>query len=169
MPIPGYPTPEVQRLTDSLVDATQRVRQGMQPPMPGLGPVVRLFAPLGEVLAWIVALDDTLEGADGTYRARRKIHADVRLIRGLRYARNQVIHGTVVVAYFHGGAVPGLMVLPAVPGQAPSYRWRASAELPAVTGAQIPLRNVYDSDIAKGELMPVLDRAVAYLRLEAGT
>ena len=169
MPIAGYPTPEAQRLTDSLVDAMQRVHQGMQPPMPGLGPVVRLFAPMGEVLAWIVALDDTLEGADGTYRTRRNIHADGCLIRGLRYVRNQVIHGTVVVAYFHGGAVPGLMVLPAVPGQAPSYRWRASAELPAVTGAQIPLRNIYDAHIANAEVMPILDRAVAYLRLEAGT
>jgi hypothetical protein len=137
--------------------------------MPGLGPVARLFAPIGEVLAWIVALDDTLEGADGTYRARRNGHADGRLIRGLRYARNQVIHGTVVAAYFHGGAVPGLIVLPAVLGQAPSYRWRPSADLPVVTGTQIPLKNVYDAHIANVELMPVLNRAVGYLRLEAGT
>jgi hypothetical protein len=73
--------------TDALLDAMQRVYQGMQPPMPGLGAVIRLFAPMGEALAWIVALDDTLEGADGTYRARRNVHADGCLIRGLRYAR----------------------------------------------------------------------------------
>jgi hypothetical protein len=169
MPIPGYPIPDAQRLTDALLDAMKRVYQGMQPPMPGLGPVNRLFAPVGEVLAWIVAFDDTLEGADGTYRARRNGHADGRVIPGLRYARNQVIHGTVVAAYFHGGAVPGLMVLPVVPGQAPSYRWRASSELPVVTGTQITLRNVYDAHIANAEVGPVLDRAVAFLRLEAGT
>lgn len=93
MPIPGFPTPEAQRLTDALLAARQRVQQGTQPPIPGLGPVVRLFGPIGEVLGWIVAVDDILEDADGTYRARRDGHADGRLMRGLRYARNQVIRG----------------------------------------------------------------------------
>lgn len=170
MAVAGFPTAQAAAVTAALQAAMERVSQGMMPPMPGPGPVGRLFGSLGETLTWIIALDEMLEDADVQYKARRNADPDGRVLRGLRFARNHAVHGAVVAALFHGGAGLGLMQLGnAGLGQGPSYRWRPSAELPPLAQPQPLLKEVYDLHIGGRALITILNPAVAYLRLEAGT
>lgn len=56
-----------------------------------------VFAPLGEVLFWLVALDDVYERTGDrdqkmVYKQRRDDHQAGDLLRGMRYVRNHVAH-----------------------------------------------------------------------------
>jgi len=68
-----------------------------------------LFAPLGELLVWLIALDDLLAAADGTYRAQCDADSDGIVLPGIRYARNAAVHGELVVSatYATSGAALG--------------------------------------------------------------
>ncbi len=167
MPIQGFPTPAAHLVVAALDAAVARVAQITQGPVPGLGPATTLFAPLSETLMWIVALDNELRAADPTYEQRRDGDHDGQALPGLRFARNRAVHGLVVAAYMHGGAVPGMMQLGnAGLGQAPTHRWRASAELQNVPGE---LSHAYDAHVSGRGILEVLNPVIAFLRSESGT
>jgi len=167
VPIQGFPTAEARLVTDALERSLERVVVAMQPPIPGLGPVIRLFGPLGEALMWVVALDNHLRAADPTYEARPDADPHGQALLGLRFARNKTVHGVLVAAFFYGGAAVGLIQLGnAGLGQAPSCRWRPGGQLQA---AHDDLREAYDIHVSGRELLSILNPAVAFLRSEAGT
>jgi len=158
------------RIVLAFEDARGRLQAAIAP-WGGLGPAPALFAHIGETLTWLCALDELLSRVGGQpYEVARDADNDGRAMRGLRFARNQGIHGADVVALaqFHGGAVPGLMVPGnAAPGQAPSYRWRPRAELPVPLEARPAQEAAYDAHLAGRELTGAMDATFAYVRLEA--
>lgn len=172
MPVGGFPNPQAEAVTQALDAATARVNAVLQQDA-GLGPVAALFAPLGEALAWICALDELLgKTGKATYWAQRRHDGGGLLIKGLRYARNQAIHGAAVAVAHHGGAVLGMMVLgapDAALGAPPSYRWRPSAQLPVTDESQQEAKAVYDLRLSGRELVATLGAAIAFLKQEAGS
>lgn len=160
------------KITAAFDDAMLRVGTASGPPLPPLGPTDRLFASLGEALAWLCALDELLRVV-GThaYETLRDGDPGGRLVKGLRWARNHSIHGidVVALAQFHGGAVPGLMVPGgAAPGQPPTFRWRSSAELPALPDPRPHQEASYVSYLAGQPVPATTNAAFNFLRSEAG-
>jgi hypothetical protein len=164
-------TARATRIAEAFDSAIVRV-QAATAELAALGPVGALFAPLGESLTWLCALDGLLRDAGGAgYEQARDAHGDGRAIRGVRYVRNQAIHGVEVVAIveFHGGAVPGLMVLGATAlGQPPTYRWRPRVELPPLSQPRPAQEAAYDAHLSGREIIAVLGSAFGYMRSEAG-
>jgi hypothetical protein len=56
-----------------------------------------MWLPLGETLTWICALDELLRDNDKTYEKRRDNDRGGRLIPGLRFIRNHILHGETTV------------------------------------------------------------------------
>lgn len=171
MPVAGFPNPAAVLVTQALDAAVARVGQTMMAGMPPPGPASNIFVPLGEALMWVCSLDEMLSSAGGIgYTQTRDADPDGCVIRGLRYARNQQVHGVVVATVFHGGAVPGLMVPGrAAPGQPPTYRWISRNQLPPPGKPQGQLEPAYDQHLDGREVLVTLNAALGYARGEAGT
>lgn len=169
--VAGFPNPAAALVTQALDAAIARIGQVMQAAMPAPGPATNIFAPLGEALMWLCSLDEMLEAAGGNgYVQARNADAEGCTIRGLRYARNQQVHGVVVATVFHGGAVPGRMVPgQAAPGQPPTYRWLPRQQLPPPGQPQGRLEPAYDQHVAGREVLITLQAALGYARGQAGT
>jgi hypothetical protein len=104
-----------RRLTDAAGAAVWRVLAADE-----------MFASLGEVLVWLIALEDLVVSVDGQYRMKRNADVDGAVLPGIRYARNAVVHGQTVATtvYSSGGAVLGAAVLGTFAlGEGPSIRW----------------------------------------------
>lgn len=57
-----------------------------------------MYEALGECLYWLCALGETLkETRGGSYMRQRDTDGAGRCLPGLRYARNQDVHGVMVV------------------------------------------------------------------------
>jgi hypothetical protein len=139
----------------------------------GLGPTPALFAPLGETLMWVCALDELLTQAGcKPYKDARDAHPEGCMVQGLRYARNRSLHGDVIaLGVGHGGAALGMMQLGnAGLGQAPSYRWRARATLPPMPQRfeRLDQQHAYDAHLSGRPILAAVHAAFAYLRAEAG-
>jgi hypothetical protein len=93
-----------QRVTDAASEALQRV--GPQVP-------TAPFAPIGETLMWLIALEDLLVAACNhaglNYWQRRNADPHGAVLPGIRYARNAAVHGELVVTItvVNPGAVYG--------------------------------------------------------------
>lgn len=74
-----------QLIRHALVAALQRVDQSAEPD--------DVFAPIGELVFWIIAADEGLRKQYGQpYISWRKNHQHGHLLPGIRYARNKVAH-----------------------------------------------------------------------------
>jgi len=56
------------------------------------------FGPLGETLMWLCAADEMFQRDVPSYAGNRDLDPIGRSLRGLRYARNQTVHGTTVTS-----------------------------------------------------------------------
>jgi len=152
-----------QRLTDSAAGALARVTTGAQ------------FAPVGEALMWLIALEDLVVAVDGRYWALRNADVDGDVLPGVRYARNAVVHGRTVTAtlYAHGGAMLGAAMLGTFAlGEVPSTRWSARAAIgftPTPTPHVPAQEHSYDVAIAGQHVLAPLERALTFLRSAVGT
>jgi hypothetical protein len=133
-----------------------------------------LFAPLGESLVWLVSLEDLLADADGSYWSRRAADPDGGMMGGVRYARNAVVHGELVLAATHvsPGAVLGAAPLGTFAlGAGPHVAWAARSEInhtPTGTPHLPEQEQSYDAKIAGRDVLPPLQDALAFLRAAAG-
>ena len=159
-----------------LVAASEQALAGLQQVagvVHGLGPTPALFAPLGETLMWLCALDELLtEAGRKAYTDIRDAHHDGCMVLGLQYARNRSLHGDVIaLAVGHGGAALGMMQLGnAGLGQAPSYRWRARATLPPMPPRfeRPDQQQAYDAHLSGRPILGAVHATFVYLRAEAG-
>jgi hypothetical protein len=132
------------------------------------------FGPVGEALVWLVAVDDLLATADRGYRSRRDADPDGAALPGIRYARNAVVHGEMVVTttYVKPGAVLGAAALGTFAlGEGPSIRWinRVSiAHTPRASRHLAAQEQSYDSHLAGREIREPLNSAVEFLRDAVG-
>lgn len=56
------------------------------------------YEALGECLTWVCALDGFLSRVPNSgYKAKREVDPRGRVLLGLRYCRNQILHGQTVV------------------------------------------------------------------------
>jgi hypothetical protein len=70
-----------------------------------------MFEALGESLTWVCALDESFEKNRNGYKSRRNTDGEGRDLRGLRYARNQVLHGHTVLDVAESAVVPNPVVM----------------------------------------------------------
>ena len=114
----------------------------------GTGDVEAVFAPLGEVLAWLYALEAAQSGRP--------------LPPGLKHARNRSLHGDGIVLaqprFIHGSEpgrmIPGLSML----GFATGWRWTFAA-LPEPSPRWRAHWLDYSEHVAGREVRQVLDAA----------
>lgn len=129
-----------------------------------------VFAPLGETLVWLVALDDLLAAADRSYRSQRDADPDGAALPGLRYARNAVVHGELVVAttYAKPGAILGTAALGTFAlGEGPSTRWISRTSIPHAPkpSKHLPTHErSYDRHVAGRDVCAPLGTALDFLR-----
>ena len=123
------------------------------------------FGPLGETLTWICAQDELLEREVPAYASRRNSDSTGKSLRGLRFARNHVIHGVNVstVARLDGGAVLGLATLPIVLGAPPSLRWMSASDLPALSQPRPTQERAYEVLLQGKIILPTVREAQAFL------
>ncbi len=74
-----------------------------------------MFEALGECLTWVCALDGFLESRVD-YKSRRNPDREGRFLRGLRYARDQVLHGDTVLDVAEPVDVPNPVIMRGGPG-----------------------------------------------------
>jgi len=162
-------TPELrlrsQRVTDAASEALQRV-----------GPQVLSapFAPIGETLMWLIALEDLVVAACNNaalnYWQQRNADPDGAVMPGIRYARNATVHGELVVTItaVNPGAVLGAAPLGTFAlGQGPSAHWQPRRLLKHAPKAAPHLAQQeasYDSQIAGRAVLPPLELAFDFLR-----
>jgi hypothetical protein len=154
-----------QRVTDAASEALQRVR---------LRVLSAPFAPIGETLVWLIALEDLLVAACNhaglNYWQHRNADSDGAVLPGIRYARNAAVHGELVVAItvVNPGAVLGAAPLGTFAlGQGPSAHWQPRALLkhaPMTTPHLAQQEASYDSHIAGRSVTPPLKLAFDFLR-----
>jgi hypothetical protein len=154
-----------QRLTDAASEALQRVR---------LHVLSAPFAPVGETLVWLIALEDLLVAACNSaglnYWQQRNADSDGAVLPGIRYVRNAAVHGELVVTItvVNPGAVLGAAALGTfAPGQGPSAHWQPRALLrhaPKTTPHLAQQQASYDSHIAGRAVTPPLELAFDFLR-----
>jgi hypothetical protein len=69
------------------------------------------FEALGECLSWVCALDQLFEDGRTGYKGRRNTDSEGRFLPGLRYARNQVLHGDAVLDVAESTFVPNAVIM----------------------------------------------------------
>ncbi len=157
-----------QRLAAAATSASQRVALDA-------GDGESLLPALGETLMWIVALEDLLKSASHAYVKQRDA-PDGAVLPGIRYARNAIVHGELVVSpvHAHGGAMLGAAVLGTFAlGEGPSIRWSSRAEVgftparPGSAGVKQQEQS-YDREFAGGAVLPPLLTALAFVCTAAG-
>lgn len=114
------------------------------------------FAELGEALFWLIALAD----ANGR---------SAPLLDGLRWARNRIAHGVVVVApveWHHGAEAGRLVPGKAVLGTTSGHEWAARSTVPPVPQQhQRPAQDAaYDNHVAGRRVVEVLQEGLALAR-----
>ncbi len=118
----------------------------------------------------LVALDDLLAAADRSYRSQRDAAPDGAALPGLRYARNAVVHGELVVAttYAKPGAVLGAAALGTFAlGEGPSTRWISRTSIPHAPKPSKHLlthERSYDRHVAGRDVCAPLRTALDFLR-----
>ncbi|HEX4114817.1 MAG TPA: hypothetical protein VHY18_02970 [Solirubrobacteraceae bacterium] len=136
-----------------------------------------IFQPLGEALMWMVALEDLVMAHCGSYVQQRDADVDGAMLPGIRYARNAMVHGELVVSTVSasGGAVLGAAVLGAFSlGEGPSVRWKARTSIGftprfASSPSVLQQEQSYDNEITGRNVLPLLSAALAFLHHAAGT
>jgi hypothetical protein len=134
----------------------------------------QMFAPLGEALMWLIALDDLLASTDASYRANAAADADGDALPGVRYARNAIVHGHAVTSttQSRGGAVLGAAALGSFAlGEAPSARWidRTAIGFTPKPSAYVDAQErSYDLQLDGNLVDPLLQRVLQFLRAAAG-
>ncbi len=130
----------------------------------------RVFAPVGELVMWLCAFDDLLDSS--VYRSARDADPAGCVLPGIRFARNYVIHGDVIVEVTerrpaggtYGGSAYGSV---AYGGGAEEYRWVLRSRLPQLHPSPT-LEAAYDSLLAGQHVLPISRGALNYLRSQAG-
>jgi hypothetical protein len=153
-----------QRLRSAIDSASARLSTAA-----GADDEQKMFDALGECVGWVSALDALLEGTPG-YMSQRNNDNEGRLLRGLRYVRNQILHGDTVVDVTES-AVPTPRVIIAGAGShsqiiQPPTRiiWTFKVALPPLpaTRPSATLEPHY-ADIAGKEVPDVIRSAVSWL------
>jgi hypothetical protein len=140
-------------------------------------PVEDIFQPLGETLMWIVALEDLVISHCGGYVQQRDADADGTILPGIRYARNAMVHGELVVStvFASGGAMLGAAMLGTFAlGEGPSVRWNARSSIgftprSANSRRVIQQERSYDNEMVGRDVVPLLSAALNFLQHAAGT
>ena len=70
-----------------------------------------MFEALSASLTWVCALDESFEENRNGYKSRRNTDGEGCYLRGLRYARNQVVHGHTVLDVAQSAVVPNPVVM----------------------------------------------------------
>ncbi len=116
------------------------------------------FAPLAEVLVWIVVLDSWHEEAESNqYQTRRDAAAAGRTLRGHRYARNLLAHQTLVSDLVD--VTPGMVFPMTFPMVFHEVRWRVLSQLPLPGRPDRRGHQAY-ADYLQGQLVRVTIPAV---------
>jgi hypothetical protein len=126
-----------------------------------------MFNALGEWVGWVCALDTLFEGTPN-YKSRRNNDDDGTLLRGLRYVRNQILHGVEVVDIAESAVVPAPRVVIAGAGSRsqivlPPTRiiWTFKATLPPLpAGTPSATLEPHYADVAGKEAVDVVRAAV---------
>ena len=158
-----------QRLANAAALASQRVASDLTRGIP-------VLPSLGETLMWIVALEDLLKVASSEYALKRDADSDGAVLPGIRYARNAIVHGELVIStvHTHGGAMLGAAMLGAFAlGEAPSVRWSSRAAIGfkprSATSAGVQQQEQsYDQELAGASVCTPLSRALAFVSAAAG-
>jgi hypothetical protein len=127
-----------------------------------------IFEALGVCLMWVCALDDLLESKkDGRYKSARDNDRQGRLVKGLRRARNAIVHGDVVVAVAASADIPNPSTLivssgtgPRIVGPPTRVEWTFLQTLPPPGQPQPKLEAAYGKHVAGTEVTtPILSAA----------
>jgi hypothetical protein len=113
--------------------------------------------------------------ADSTYRTKRDKDSDGNVLPGVRYARNAVVHGDLVVSTFVktlGSQLGAMQLGVSQLGTVGSTHWQDRASIPYIAPAHkyVPRQEQsYDAEIAGKGIMPPLTQGLRFLRTAAGT
>jgi hypothetical protein len=155
------------RLYDAAESAVNRLRA-----MP-LSTVAPSFAPLGESLVWMIALDDLLKkhGSQASrYQARRDKDPKGDVLLGVRRARNLVVHGLEVVdiaSQVRGSELGRWPLGTGALGVGTHIRWAMASSLPPATKYDVRTDPVYRRLMEGRPVAPTLTNALDFLRREA--
>lgn len=133
-----------------------------------------VFGPLGECLFWLTALDSLLESVGNpAYGTARDQDVAGQAIPGLRWARNQIVHGVQVSGLAMidpHNAVPGLaMPGMAMPGRGADLVWLAPNVISSQRqGKRRAEEVVYSQYLAGQSVRDTLVGAATYVRTEGG-
>jgi hypothetical protein len=149
-----------QRLTAAVGHSRERIQLAI-----GGQDAQALFEALGECLAWLCALDDLLDGAPGYKGNHRRVTVD-----GLRYARNQLVHGEQVVDVTQQELTitPQVIVYPAAARIIrstclPLWTFRQTLPPPPPDWHQPRLVRAYTARVAGREVQLVLDDTIEWM------
>ena len=131
----------------------------------------QMFEALGHCLTWVCAIDELNEDQGRGYKSRRNTDLKGKVLRGLRYARNQLVHGVNIVDLADPQDVSTARLV--IAGAAsrggsqiimPASRlvWTFKPTLPPPTKAQPDLQSAYASDVANAEVMEPVEAAMGW-------
>lgn len=130
------------------------------------------FEALGECLTWVCALDESFEENRNGYKSRRNTDGEGRYLRGLRYARNQVLHGHTVLDVAESSVVSNPVVMR---GGAGAHRvsrilmpptrvvWTFKPTLPPLPRPEPKLESEYAAYVAGQDVTSVISGGVNWL------
>jgi hypothetical protein len=128
-----------------------------------------MFEALGEFLAWATALDDLLHSQNTSYLTQRNVDDGGKYLQGLRFARNQLLHGNLVVHVADQALVRTPRIF--VSGRAQYVRpatqivWRFMPVLPPPGQRQPANLAAYTSNLADVEVWKVVRGARSWFQL----
>jgi hypothetical protein len=136
-----------------------------------------IFEALGVCLMWMCALDDLLESQkSGRYKNVRDDDRQGRFVRGLRRARNAIVHGDVVVAVAESADIPNPSTLivssgagSRIVGPPTRVEWTFLQTLPPPGQPQPKLEAAYGKHIAGTEVTTPIISAVSWLNRAVAT
>jgi hypothetical protein len=154
-----------QRLRSAIDSASARLSTAA-----GADDEQKMFDALGECVGWACALDALLEGTPG-YKGQRNNDNEGQLLRGLRYVRNQIVHGDTVVDVTESAVAPTPRVIIAGASShsqiiLPPTRiiWTFKVALsPLPANSPSATLEPHYADIAGKEAIDVIRRAVSWL------
>lgn len=141
-----------------IFDAIERTRAAAQMENP-----LSFFTGVAESLWWITTLDEALRTTHAAedYETRRDSDPVGRVIPGLRYARDRLVHDA-----FATGMQSNPLLPESVP---PPWRWRHlnDPELPKFVpqspwGREVALP-IYEDLLAESDILEILDKAASFL------
>jgi hypothetical protein len=119
-----------------------------------------VFVGYVETTVWTCALDDLLRKMDPTYEGRRDADSGGRILRGMRWARNQGVH-QLVALHRDGGGLTFPMTFPATFPFAPVWLERSEAARKAKSQPNNEL--AYDRYVAGHLVSATLTEVQAFL------